>query len=943
MTILGNFKIRIGAEISELKKALAETQKGIRGMQQSLTNLGSSLSSRLTLPLALAGGAVLKLAGDMEQTRIAFNTLVGDSEKAEQALSSLVSFSESTPFSFGDQVLPAGQKLLAFGESVENLVPVLRRLGDVSAGIGAPIEEIAEIYGKARISGRLFAEDINQLTGRGIPVIAELANQFGVAEADVRKLVESGQVGFANLEQAFISLTSEGGKFFNLTEQQSQSLLGVFSTFRDNLVGTLRSIGEALAGTFDIKGALVSATESLKSLTQGIRRLQETNPGLVRLIAIFGAVAAAIGPVLTGIGALVKILPLVKVGILALTGPVAGVIAGITALGTAVVLLVRNWDFVTDYVELKVKLLINVFKGLFIQAGQIFLEGIANMVDPLRRFADFIGAEGLSSSIRGFQDNLTNLIPDSAVQETAQKVAAILAEQGKLARAFNNRNAVQGGDTPDIAASSGSVSGSGSGSGSVVSRDIRAPILEDLEKLRSQERELLRLASVAVESFEIELPDFAEVFPEDSINALDEKMRMLRERFDNASAAGREELLPQIVAVRDELQRISETNIVPEGSLNALSARLNTLREEFGNASAAGRELLLPQIAEVQSQIDGVNERLNQTREQFSIAGALGQEAFGILSGVINDTASSIFDAEGGLRSLSDIGDTLRDNLGRAFRDLITQMVAMVAQALILRTVFAALGIPVGGAGAGGGFARILGSLIGGGSVFTRGDTVEEANRNSSRGLSVSTRGDTIEEANRNASQESSLRRGLSFAMNEISEAVTRVGEGISGLVSINSRLSDPELSLPSDRGTLVGVNVNAFQGLSQGLSTRGDTIEEANRNASQESSLRRGLSVAMNEISEAVTRVGEGISGLVSINSRLNSLEPSLPSGGNVIQRNYSLPSVRVPLLNPDIRNGGTEQRIVFDEPKWDGTQFVLGVRRALDQDRRAGGTGQL
>ena len=80
----------------------------------------------------------------------------------------------------------------------------------------APVNEIAELYGKARVQGRLFAEDINQLTGRGIPIIQELAKQFGVSDSEVKKLVESGKVGFPNIERSFMDMTSQGGKFRRL-------------------------------------------------------------------------------------------------------------------------------------------------------------------------------------------------------------------------------------------------------------------------------------------------------------------------------------------------------------------------------------------------------------------------------------------------------------------------------------------------------------------------------------------------------------------------------------------------------------------------------------------------------------------------------------------------------------------------------------------------------
>lgn len=63
-------------------------------------------------------------------------------------------------------------------------------IGDVAAGIHAPIGEIAEDAGEATVNGRLFADDINQLTRRGGPIIQELAKQFGVTDTEVKKLVK---------------------------------------------------------------------------------------------------------------------------------------------------------------------------------------------------------------------------------------------------------------------------------------------------------------------------------------------------------------------------------------------------------------------------------------------------------------------------------------------------------------------------------------------------------------------------------------------------------------------------------------------------------------------------------------------------------------------------------------------------------------------------------
>jgi tape measure domain-containing protein len=119
----------------------------------------------------------------------------------------------------------------------------LARIGDVSAGVQAPVNEIAELYGKARVQGRLFAEDINQLTGRGIPIIGELAKQFGVSDSQVKKLVETGQVGFPQIEQAFVNMTSQGGKFAGMMEAQSKTTNGLFSTLKDTINEVFLTLG----------------------------------------------------------------------------------------------------------------------------------------------------------------------------------------------------------------------------------------------------------------------------------------------------------------------------------------------------------------------------------------------------------------------------------------------------------------------------------------------------------------------------------------------------------------------------------------------------------------------------------------------------------------------------------------------------------------------------
>lgn len=186
-----------------------------------------------------------KLAASAETTAVAFRTLVGDTVKADAALAKVRKMAETTPFEF-PELADGARKLLAFGESAENVATALRRIGDISSGVTAPIGEIAELYGKARVQGTLFAEDINQLTGRGIPIIQEFAKQLGVSQGEIKKLASDGKITFPMLEQAFIGLTSGAGKFAGMMDATSRTMEGRLSTLADSFKGLMVNVGEGL-------------------------------------------------------------------------------------------------------------------------------------------------------------------------------------------------------------------------------------------------------------------------------------------------------------------------------------------------------------------------------------------------------------------------------------------------------------------------------------------------------------------------------------------------------------------------------------------------------------------------------------------------------------------------------------------------------------------------
>lgn len=241
---IGDLVVRVTASTSALSRALSNAESMV---QRSASRIGGFLKSAAKGVLAIgavgaAGGlGLLKLAADAETMATQFKVLVGDADKAKRLLEDIGRFAAATPFEkmeLGD----AARQLLAFGGSTETVMDELRMLGDLSAGIGQPIGELAELYGKARIQGRLFAEDINQFQGRGINVTEQLAKKFG----NVRKAVEQGRVTFDDLNVALHNMTGSGGKFNGMMDELSRTLAGKFSTLKDNLTTIGTKLGQLI-------------------------------------------------------------------------------------------------------------------------------------------------------------------------------------------------------------------------------------------------------------------------------------------------------------------------------------------------------------------------------------------------------------------------------------------------------------------------------------------------------------------------------------------------------------------------------------------------------------------------------------------------------------------------------------------------------------------------
>ena len=256
---MASIKFDITGDNSSVLKAFRGVQDGVSQTARAVEQQGQSIENvfnriKSVASMAFAGFTAKEIIstlgtvrGEFQQFEIAFETMLGSGQKAKGMISDLANLAASTPFDMKG-VVNGAKQLLAYGFAANEITDTMRRLGDVSAGLGLNLQDLTWLYGTTMVQGRLFTRDLMQFTGRGIPLTEELAKQFGVTKDKVSELVTAVKVGFPEVKKAIESLTNEGGKFGGLMEKQSHSITGQISNIQDTIEMAINDLGTQTEG-----------------------------------------------------------------------------------------------------------------------------------------------------------------------------------------------------------------------------------------------------------------------------------------------------------------------------------------------------------------------------------------------------------------------------------------------------------------------------------------------------------------------------------------------------------------------------------------------------------------------------------------------------------------------------------------------------------------------
>jgi tape measure domain-containing protein len=178
--------------------------------------------------------ASLQTSMNLEDNAIAFETMIGSGEKAQKFMQDLADFSLKTPFTL-PEIQENAKKLMAYGIAIDEVLPTLKNLGDISAGVGKEkLPFLTLALGQVRTAGKLTGNELRQFTEAGVPLLDELAKMTGKSASKIKDDMEKGIApSFAQVQKALQNMTGDGGKFFNLMEKRSTSMSGILSNLSD--------------------------------------------------------------------------------------------------------------------------------------------------------------------------------------------------------------------------------------------------------------------------------------------------------------------------------------------------------------------------------------------------------------------------------------------------------------------------------------------------------------------------------------------------------------------------------------------------------------------------------------------------------------------------------------------------------------------------------------
>lgn len=232
-------------------KSREEMTEGLmrqRSIFRDLTSMAARYVSIYTV--ANFGKKIAETTGYFQQQQVALEGILGSASKAQSVLNEIKGFAIQSPFQTKELVTFTKQ-LAAFGVNNNDLFPTVKKLADISAGLGVDMNRIILAYGQVKSAAVLRGQELRQFTEAGIPMVQALADKFTelngrlVTTGEVFKLISERKVPFEMVASVLSDMTAEGGKFYKMQENITDTMYGQIQKLRDMWTIEMDRIGRS--------------------------------------------------------------------------------------------------------------------------------------------------------------------------------------------------------------------------------------------------------------------------------------------------------------------------------------------------------------------------------------------------------------------------------------------------------------------------------------------------------------------------------------------------------------------------------------------------------------------------------------------------------------------------------------------------------------------------
>lgn len=312
--------------LNHIENKIKSTSASIQSIGSSFRSLGVELAATFSIPLGILAKKAISASADFESLRMKMDVLAGSTEKGAELFERLVNLDVYTPFELSE-LTQATNIMMGFGQSSDDAYQNLLLLGDIAAVVGADFNRLAITFGQASAEGKLYTKDIREFINNSIPIVGMLADELGVAQGKIFDLAEEGKITFPILIRTLQRATTSGGMFEGGMKKLARTSKGVWSTFKGVVNIALAEFGNELQKTFGLTEKLEKFGNWISKMTENFKKLY---PETKRNIFLFLGALTIIPPLLIILGTFIKIIGILKAGLIAIIAPLRWIISGLS-------------------------------------------------------------------------------------------------------------------------------------------------------------------------------------------------------------------------------------------------------------------------------------------------------------------------------------------------------------------------------------------------------------------------------------------------------------------------------------------------------------------------------------------------------------------------------------------------------------------------------------